>query len=805
MTFRQLQKISAPHYYPFVLDRFFPKFLRSILRKLFSVAAVLSFVFSFNSLPLYFSSADGMFFLFADLYLILFFLEVFYRSMMDEGVRVRVKEKLVTGEKEIDYALSGLVFETDEIDVSRALFETKIGLQVFLRAGIAKEDCKNFADGKRVPTMVSSLNLESTTVSLADYILAVYDADKSLQSFLSAHGVNREDFLGAATWVMKAEDKKRREARFWSRENLGTLPSIGKSWSYGVATDLGKYGVPFLSSVDISFLDIENGYREREVSVLESILERNKEANAIIIDDDENVVRDIIGRLLKKIKLGTALPFIEHKEIFELEWNILSATYKNKNELEVELLKILNQSVMAGNVILYIRDFAGFVSNAKTMGINIPSLFDPYLSSPVFQIIASVSNPDFHFFIETNPALLQKFERVIPDKVGVAASLPVIFEQVMNIEQQSNFRYSYPAVLALATAAERFATYGELPGKALDFLFEITPWAMEKNISILKENDVSIFVSEKMGVSGGPIKEKELSQIEHLEETLHQRVVGQEEAVSSIASAIRRSRSGINNPKRPLASLLFLGPTGVGKTEISKALAESFFGDEKKMIRFDMSEYSSADALSALVGDFAVGKNGLLASRVRDHSYGVLLLDEFEKASSEVLDLFLQILDEGNFTDASGREVNCRNLIIIATSNAGSTLIWNTVRAGGDLSSERNKIINQVIEEKVFKPELINRFDGVVLFRPLMNDELTGVAKLGLKKLAERLKEKDIELVINDDLVNFLVEKGADPQFGGRAINRAIQNEVEDLIARKMLSGEVGAGSVLEIKREELE
>ena len=298
---------------------------------------------------------------------------------------------------------------------------------------------------------------------------------------------------------------------------------------------------------------------------------------------------------------------------------------------------------------------------------------------------------------------MEKFERIIPDSAGVEASISVLLEQVPSIEEIAVL-FFFPSILVLAKSADQFITYGEMPGKALDMLIEIAPWAVERKISLLKENDVSIFVSEKTGITTGVIKEKEAEKIEHLEELLHKRIVGQDEAVSSIAGAIRRSRSGVGNPKRPLSSFLFIGPTGVGKTEISKALAEAFFGDEKKMVRFDMTEYNGPEAIPQLIGDFAINKSGLLASKIRDNPYGVLLLDEFEKSTPDVLDLFLQILDEGIFTDALGHQVNCRNLIIIATSNAGSDLIWETIRAGKNLAGSKDSIINSIIKIKFLDP-----------------------------------------------------------------------------------------------------
>jgi ATP-dependent Clp protease ATP-binding subunit ClpC len=809
MTFKKLKEISKPHFYCLFLDKYFPKTLRNVLRTGSALAVLISFAFSFDSLPLYLGFADGLFFLFIFIYLLLSFLEFFHKSNRDEGLRVRINESLIDKNNNIDYALSSILFATDEIDVTKAIFETKVGAEILVRSGIAPQDLKNFIYSERSLTIASSLDLLNDFINLSFYAGAVYDADKSFKLFLSQNSINKEEFVGAAEWVMNMEDQKLRKDRFWSRENLGSIPSIGTNWSYGVSIDLGKYGVPFENSIDISSLLIENGYRSREVLALEGILERKEEANAIIIDDSEAVSRDIVGRFLKRIKLGIAPPSLEHKNIIELDWGSLTASYKNKNELESELLKILNQSISAGNVILFIRDLSGFTSSIKALGINLSSLITPYLSSNKLPVIASATNTDFHFFIETVPALLEKFERIIPDAAGAGTSVAVILEQVPSIERQYKFFFSFPSVLALANSADRFISYGEMPTKALDMLIEIAPWAAERKIIVLKESDVSTFVSEKTGITVGSIKEQEAGKIEHLEELLHKRIVGQDEAVSGIANSIRRARSGVNNPKRPLASFLFIGPTGVGKTEVSKALAESFFGqsgnEEKKMIRFDMSEYSGPDAISELIGDFAANKSGLLASRIRDNPYSVLLLDEFEKAAPDVLNLFLQVLDEGIFTDALGRQVMCRNLIIIATSNAGSDLIWEIIKSGKDLAKSKDLVVNSIIKDKTFRPELLNRFDGIILFHPLQNKELENIAKLELEKLAKRLREQNIELVINREVISFLVEKGSDPQFGGRSINRAIQNDIENLIAKKIVSGEAKPGSKIEINKEELE
>jgi ATP-dependent Clp protease ATP-binding subunit ClpA len=309
----------------------------------------------------------------------------------------------------------------------------------------------------------------------------------------------------------------------------------------------------------------------------------------------------------------------------------------------------------------------------------------------------------------------------------------------------------------------------------------------------------------KTGVPTGEIETAEKSKLLNLEKILHQRIIGQDEAVNAISSSLRRARSGIESKNRPLGSFLFLGPTGVGKTETTKALAEVFFGDEKKIMRLDMSEYSGDNALRKLLGSFESGHVGTLTSLLRENQYGVLLLDEFEKAERPVHDLFLQILDEGIFSDMVGKKVNARSLVIIATSNAGSDIIWDFVKQNKSLAENKQQIIEQIVHQNIFRPELLNRFDGVILFHPLDETMLRQVATLMLQKLARRLEEKSLKLRIGGELVNYLVKVGSDPAFGARPINRAIQDQIEDTVARRLISGELHPGSEVVLTEADLQ
>ena len=338
-----------------------------------------------------------------------------------------------------------------------------------------------------------------------------------------------------------------------------------------------------------------------------------------------------------------------------------------------------------------------------------------------------------------------------------------------------------------------------MPDKAIELLIDVATRANQERVDIISEDYVYKLVSEKTGVPVGPIRNSERDLLLHLEDKLHKQVVGQQVAIDAIARTMRRGRAGIQNSEKPIGSFLFLGPTGVGKTETAKALAKVFFGGEDKMRRLDMSEYSGEDALEKLIGDGE--KAGSLPTILREHPYCVLLLDEFEKATQPIHDIFLQVLDEGSFTDSRGNKVNARNTIIIATSNAGSDLILRTVKQRKVLATLYQKIIDHVIKEGTYRPELINRFDSTVIFEPLTTAQQTEVANLMLGGLYERVKEKGYEVNVSEDLLDMLVKKGYDPEFGARPMQRVLQDVIEEKIAQKIISGAVKKGDTINLTR----
>jgi len=363
---------------------------------------------------------------------------------------------------------------------------------------------------------------------------------------------------------------------------------------------------------------------------------------------------------------------------------------------------------------------------------------------------------------------------------------------------------TYPALVSAANLADRYITDGAMPEKAIDVLERAVTEAVNAGDRFVTKQHAERAVEERTHIPVEKASGEEAKKLLNIEEALHQRVIGQHAAITAVANALRRARTGLHAGKRPIGSFLFLGPTGVGKTETAKALAQIYFGAEDAMMRFDMSEFQGPEGVNKLIGSFETSTPGALANALRSKPFSLLLFDEFEKSSQDVVNLFLQILEEGFFSDARGKRVSVRDAIIIATSNAGSNLIWDMVQQGKDVVALQKEVIDAIRQQGMFTPEILNRFDAIVVFEPLDKEKLREVAKLLLEELARNLKKQEIELVITEELIAKVVEMGYDPVMGARPMRRAIADRVEQIIARKLLEGTLQRGGTLQFTSEEI-
>ncbi len=676
-----------------------------------------------------------------------------------------------------------------------------IGRQIIKRLGISEAEADTLlmkqAEVKN-PAFFKNDNL--TIIKVADLVKFIYENYPDFKNLLTNHGLNQKDLEATVNWVIYNTESLAYNRQWWAKEKLAKIPGLASDWSFGHTYLLSKYSRDLLLDEEVNSSAISFSSRNRELEQMQAILARSSGANVILVGLPGQEKMEVIWNLCRKIKTKSATLEITKKRPLLFLTSIFSSIIKDRNDFEKKLTTIFSEALKAGNVILVIDNFPKLILQAKQFELNLYELLEPYLASQDDQIIALADTEYFHTLIESDQALMSSFETVMTKPLLLEEIVRIIAREALNIEKIYEITFTYPAILEIAKSAEYYFPNGVSSDKAKDLLAELSPWAIEKGFEVIGKDEVLEYVENKTDIPIASISADEKNKLLNLEDLLMKRVIAQREAVFSVANALRRSRAGIRNEKRPLGSFLFMGPTGVGKTETAKALAETFFGDEKLLMRLDMSEYQNEEALARLIGSQENNTQGILSNMLREHPYGVLLLDEFEKTNKDVLNLFLQIIDEGYFSDVYGKKVMARNIMFIATSNAGAQKIFEIGSTGKNLKDYESEIIADIIKQGVLKPELINRFDATVLFHPLTKENLSEIANLMLKKIAKKLGEKGMILQIDKELIEFCAQNGYNPTFGARPMNRLIQDTVEQHLADLIIREELVAGQTVSFK-----
>jgi ATP-dependent Clp protease ATP-binding subunit ClpA len=543
--------------------------------------------------------------------------------------------------------------------------------------------------------------------------------------------------------------------------------------------------------------------REKEFKAMLEGLIKVENNNILIVGDigagKENLVRALAYYSFEG-KLGE---YLNYKKVLEIMVGSLMAGATNRADLEERLQNIIAEVSHAGDVLLYIPEFQNILGGSS-YGLDLSGALLPFLKSGNLPLIATMSLGSYKKFMEKNP-LREAFVVVELSEPEKNIAVQMVLSESREIEKKYNVILSYLSILSAVNLSEKFFSDQVLPGSAVSLLETVAnKVARDRNIPrfegtrrrMVLEDHIVKQVEATTHVAIGMPSKAEIDLLLHLEDRLHERVIEQDEAIIAISEAMRRVRSGVKTTEKPV-SFLFLGPTGVGKTETAKTLADFYYGGEKNMIRLDMSEYSDDDGVRRLLGA-APGEGderGELTDKIADSPASLVLLDEFEKAHPKIHNLFLQVLDDGRLTDNKGETVSFRNAIIIATSNAGSEFIREEVEKGVKVDKAfHQKLLEFLQSNNIFKPELLNRFDGVITFKPLGGEQVTQVVKLLLGSLAKTMEEQDIKLQFDDAVIEKISQEGFDPEFGARPLRRYIQDNIEDMIAQKKLTKELDRG-----------
>lgn len=565
----------------------------------------------------------------------------------------------------------------------------------------------------------------------------------------------------------------------------GIIP-LGETLGYGYTNTLDKY------SVDLTRQELPTAHINMELlQKIDKVLSRPTDNNVLLIGEP-GVGRHTTLNMLSSAIQRRQLPDLAGKKVILLNTVLLTGTGIDLSHSKNTLQEIIYEAIHAGNIILAIDQLDRIAGNDK---VDLSEVLIQSLK-PQLPVIAIASLDDFNEFLRSNAQLVKLFEKIDIAESSPTQTLAILVEKAYEEYKLAGIRTYLTSLLEIIRGSNKLLAQRQQPEKSIVLFNDIYGDAKHNKLRVITPEGVDKILRGLTPIPFGQVGKDEGKLLKNLEESLHKYIVGQDEAVVQVASAMRRSRAELSSDERPIGSFLFLGPTGVGKTETAKVLAHTYFGSSKNMIRLDMSEFQDSDAVKKLIGDPTSKTPGILTSRVRQNPFSVLLLDEFEKANTAANNLFLQILDEGYATDALGKKVSFSNSIIIATSNAGAEFIREQTHQGKDVSSKQ--LIDYVLEKGLFTPELINRFDAVVVYHPLTQDEIVKVTTLMLENLNKKLKEtKNITLEITPQLAQKIATASFDPEFGARPIRRYIQDNIEDDIAKMLLDNKIKNGDTI--------
>lgn len=604
--------------------------------------------------------------------------------------------------------------------------------------------------------------------------------------------------------------------------------------------------------------------RKEEIARLMQVLSRRTKNNPCMVGEPGVGKTAVIEGLAQQIAAGMVPESMQEKRIMTMDLAAMIAGSKYRGEFEERMKRLIQEVKSAGNVILFLDEVHTIIGAGGAEGaMDASNILKPSLARGELQLIGATTIGEYRKYIEKDAALERRFQPITVEEPTEEQCLAILKGLCSRYETHHRLKIEESALEAAVKLSDRYISDRFLPDKAIDVLDEACSkvslrgfrvpdaiFELEKSVAELEvqmedalsegnvteasvisrereevaaklalmkrrfqqrnatkklsvtEEDIEDVVSQWTKIPVQKLAESESVRLNRLEETLHKRVIGQEEAVSAVARSIKRGRVGLKDPKRPIGSFLFLGPTGVGKTELSKALAESLFGTEDSMIRVDMSEYMEKHSVSKMIGSPPgyVGHDdgGQLSEQVRRHPYSVVLFDEIEKAHPDVFNILLQVLDDGHITDSQGRKVDFRNTVIIMTSNAGAQAIIDPKKLGfnaredaeGDYKRMKSNVLNEI--KLIFRPEFLNRIDEILVFHPLSQDEMKKIVGLMCREFAARAKEQlGIRLRIRDSVKKYIAETGMDQKYGARPLRRAVQNQLEDRLAEAILSGEI--------------
>lgn len=645
---------------------------------------------------------------------------------------------------------------------------------------------------------------EREQIEVTDILFALVKADKKIHDIFYDVEIDLPKLRHVSEWIYEQRKLIERLRHWRSEASLRPTNSMNRAMTARPTKVLDSM------SRDITLLA---GYgkfypligRKSELDAMFRTL-KEVDGSVLLIGAPGVGKTAMIQGLAEKMVAEEVPEILKDKRLVALDIGaLLAGAGTGVGGVEQRMLEALNEATSAGNVILVVEDIASLFTGAGGVAAESANILVNFISQGQVKVIATASVEDYMRYLENNTGFLRRFAQVKLEEPDFDLTMRILQSRSGVFEYRQKVYFTYNALEDSIKLSAKYVHDRYLPEKAIDVLQQSSIIASETRgiNSIVTQKDVAEIISKMTHIEVKAVSQEEGEKLLNLEDAIHERMIDQEEAVSAVSSALRRARQELRDEKRPIANFLFLGPTGVGKTELAKTVTEVYFGDEKRMVRLDMSEYQDKQSLYRLIGSpqHTEGeKGGYLTEAVRQSPFTVLLLDELEKAHPDILNVFLQVMDDGRLTDSLGRTVDFTQTIIIATSNAGAIKIQEDVKNNIPIEQIKNNLLEKELNQ-YFRPEFINRFDAVVVFKPLSKDDVYEIAKLMLKRVAKELEAKGINFTATDSATRELALKGFDPKFGARPLRRVIQNDVEDALAKMLLKGKISRRDQVVLQR----
>ena len=606
-----------------------------------------------------------------------------------------------------------------------------------------------------------------------------YNDQKSI--FLKTHILDKNNIKAASDWFNIIFQKNK--INFFSKENLFKIPPLARDWDMGFTPTLNKFGY----EINDNYFKFRNLVdREEETKKIEQTLIKNEGANIVLVGEEGVGRTTIIAGIAKRIFEGKINSLLAYKRVFKIDIEKILSETTDINQKENILKKLFEEAREAGNLIILIDNIEKYLTS-EFGKLDLTNLIEEFAKHTSLHIVGITTPFFYQKVIYPNSKISQLFEKIDVYEIDKNKAEKILLDNALDFEKQYNVIVTFEAIIEALNKSDRYITNIPFPEKAIDLIHNACSFLAQNNnkeLSILTPEIIDKVLSEKTHI---PVKMSDdfKQKLVNLEKSLFERVLFQDDAIKKVANVLRKSFVEADTRKKPIASFLFLGKTGVGKTETAKALAKTFFDSDNQMIRVDMSYYQNDEDIDKLLGNQEKNNPGILTTEIRQKPYAVLLIDEIEKASRNILNIFLTALDEGYFVDGWGKKIDAKNLIIVATSNAASETLINTQMSD-------NSLINLLVEKKYFSPEFLNRFDGIIIYKSLDKAAIKLIAKNIIQKIIIQNKiNNKIIINVSDEYLNKIIENGYDEKFGARNIQRLISQEIESKIANMILENKI--------------